>query len=608
MLGHGASPEVYAPVRLDSQQRCHPIGRLRDGVTRAQAEAAWISTAERIPGRGSEPNRQSAVLRPLGGLAANAAGEGDPRRFYLFFVTLFGVAEALTLIACGNVAGLLLARGVNRQREIAVRKALGAGRWQVARPIAAESMVLVGGGCVVALVVDAFLRDRLSQVRWPNAYNVPFEFHFHGDSGLLAYALLTAFAALLISALVPALSGSDVDLAIALKRSEPAFGFGLRGIRPISFAGIQVVLSVLLLTLGAVFTRGFLQIAAAGPGFDSAHTLIAAVHPFPRHRELEWQWRERLVSRAGRVPGVLSMTSTDLLPLMGEVPSVLVRRKEDSAVLDVYGVAVGERYFQTLGIHILRGRDFEIADRDRKPTPAIVSRTLGRQLFGNADPIGAQLVEGRGRDQEVVLEVIGIAADTSMRTLGEGSMPALYTPDYNGQFLVKVAGDASQWIAPLRDALKQVDSTSALDIRPLNDAIEGAMFPMKVASGFVGSLSMLGLALTLVGLYGSLSFAVSRRRREMGICAALGATRFRILLTSLRDGMVVVAAGIAVGLALAAIAIRPLKDLLPAGLDPWDPRMFAAVVALVLFTGAAAALAPARRAASVDPAVALREE
>jgi putative ABC transport system permease protein len=602
VMGHGVSPEIYAPARTDSQQRCHPFGRLLDGLTRSQAQAAWTAAVERL-GR-PELSRQVSVLRPLGGLAANAASQGDERRVFVFFVMLYGVAGMLVLIACSNVAGLLLARGVSRQRETAIRKALGAGRWHLAKPVVAEAFVLVLCSCVAALAIDACLRDRLSYLRWPNAYNVPIEFHFQSDRGLLLYALLSASVALVVSSLQPALRGSKADLGIALKRRDA------RELRPVSLVGVQIVLSVLLLTVGALFARTFLHLVRADLGFDAAHTVIAAVHPLPGQYRGErlWPWRDRLIRSAEGVPGVLGVTSIDLLPLMGEVPQTQVRREGDraSAILDVYSTAAGEHYFTTLGIRILRGRDFEIADRDRKPTPAIVNRTLARQLFGGADPIGGRLL--KGREKEDALEIVGVVADSKMRTLGEGNMPALYTPDFNGQFLIRVAGDPRQWIEPLRRALGEADAASAQDIRPMTDALDGAMFPMRTASAFVGALSVVGLVLALVGLYGSVSYAVGRRTREMGIRAALGATRGRILLTALRDGMAVVVGGILIGLSLAVAAIRPLIDLLPAGVNAWDPRMFAAVGAFVFATGAAAMLFPARRAANVDPAVALRDE
>lgn len=608
VMAHGMSPEIYAPVRPDSQPRCHPFGRLPDGATRAQTLAAWTAAAERLGG--ADFSRRLSVLRPLGGWEANAAGEGDGRLFFTFFVMLFGVAGVLVLIACSNVAGLLLARGASRRHEFAIRKALGGSRWQVASPILMEGFVVVACGSIGALAIDALLRSRLSGLRWPNAYNVPFEFHFESDGALLGYALATSLVALLISSLHPALFGSNVNPGAALKGGAAGSGLvtGSRHFRPGSFVGMQVVLCVLLLTLGSLFARAFLHLAGTRLGFDAAHTLIAAVHPLPRGQERNLLWREQLIRRARRVPGVLEVASTGLLPLMGEVEFAPVRRDRDpaSSVLDVYWTSVSEHYFATLSIPVLRGREFQLSDGERKPSPAIVNRTLARLLFGDADPIGARLL--RGRDKEQSLEIVGVVGDVRMRTLGEGNMPALYTPDYNGQLLLRVAGDSRQWVEPLRRALNETDPASALDVRPLSDAVEGAMLPMRVASGFVASLSCLGLALALVGLYGSVSFAVRRRTREMGIRAALGATRFEILLTALRGGMSVVALGILVGLTLAVPAIRPLVDLLPDGLNPWDPMMFAAVAAVVLITAVLATLAPARRAAMVDPSAALRDE
>jgi len=181
-------------------------------------------------------------------------------------------------------------------------------------------------------------------------------------------------------------------------------------------------------------------------------------------------------------------------------------------------------------------------------------------------------------------------------------------PYEDTQMIVRTAGDAAHWIKPLRDALAQTETASALDIRPLSDAAAGAAFPMRVAAGFVGSMSGVGLLLALSGLYSSVWYATQRRTREMAIRAALGATRSAILWTAIRDGVAVVACGIVAGLPLAIAAIRPIRDILPDGLDPWNPAMFAAVAFLLLAAGAGAAWVPARSAAGVDPSCALRQE
>lgn len=606
VLGHGVSPEVYLVAHMDSR-RCHLFGRLLDGSTREQTRQALVAAAGIIGGQ--DFAKQISSLRPMGGLAANSAAEGDDRRFFVFFVMLFGTAAMLAVIACFNAAGLLLARGVTRQRELAIRKALGANRFQVARQLLAEGFVLVGLGACVGLMVDAFLRNRLSYVRWPSAYNLPFEFHFQNDRSLFLYALATALAALLVSSLLPSLRGSNADLGLAMKQGEPAFSIRRWNLRN-TFVALQVGLSMVLLMIGGLFLRSFLQVASVDPGFDVSHTVIAQVYPRPGQHEGEkgWDWRDGVVRRAKEVPGVIGITSIGTLPFMGELPQDSVRRKGDplSVARDAYSVGAGEQFCKVLGIRILRGRDFEIADRVRRPVPVLVNQTLARRLFGNADPIGAELLVGR--EEERVLEIVGVATDAKMRTLGEAQAPVFFTPYAESQLIVRVAGNPAQWTKPLRNALAEVDMVSAVDVRPLSDASAGAIFPMRVAAGFVGCLSGLGLLLVLTGLYSSVSYATRRRTREMAIRAAVGATRSTILWTAIRDGVAVLACGVAVGFPLAVAAIRPLTDILPDGINPWNPAMFGAVTVLLLATGVGAAWIPARGAASVDPSLALRQE
>jgi predicted permease len=395
-----------------------------------------------------------------------------------------------------------------------------------------------------------------------------------------------------------------------MKQGEPAFSIRRWNLRN-SFVAVQVALSMVLLMLGVLFSRSFVQVAHVDPGFDVSHTVIALAAPLPaqmRQGEKGWSWRDKVVRRVNEVPGVLGVTSIGTLPFMGELPQYPVRRMGDplSVARDAYSVGAGEQFCKVLGIRILRGRDFEIADRLRQPVPALVNQALARRLFGDADPIGAQLQVGR--EKERVLEIIGVTADAKMRTLGEDRAPVFFTPYADAQLLVRVAGKPAQWIVPLRNALAEVDLVSALDVRPLSDATAGAIFPMRVAAGFVGSLSGLGLLLVLTGLYSSVSYATRRRTREMAIRAAVGATRSTILWTAIRDGVLVLACGVAAGLPLAIAAIRPLTDILPDGVAPWDPVMFSAVAALLLATGAGAAWIPARSAATVDPSLALRQE
>ncbi len=594
VMGHGVAPEYYAPVPLDYRRRVSLIARLRDGMTRGEAREALTAAAGAIGL--AEYRKESPAVRPFSGFAANAAGLGEDREVFLFFLMLLGVAAILALIAIANVVGLLLARRADRHREVAIRQALGANRWQLARTLLSEAVILVSAGGGAGLALDAFLRRQLSYVRWTTAYNIPFEFHLQSDRGLLLYAFFTAFAALLVC--LPAAAG---DRRIASAMRPASSRWNLRT----GFVALQVVLSMVLLTLGVLFSRGFFHVAHLDIGFDAAHGVIAAVHPPPGtgHGAV---WREQLIRALRRVPGVQAVTSTGTLPLMGELGSAPLRRESEpvSSARDTYNFGVGEKFFSTLRIPVLRGREFEIADRDRKPVPVIINHTLARQFFGGGEPVGAQLI--LGRENGAVVEIVGVVADTKMRTLGEPAAPVFYTPDFNGQLVVRVAGDPAQWIEPLRRELSAADPESALDIRPLRNAVAGALFPMQVAAAFVVSLGALGLLLSLVGVYGSVSHAVGRRTREFGIRSALGATPQRILWTAMRDGAILLVAGAAVGLLFALSAVRPLVALLPDGVDPWDPRMFAGAAITLIATGLAGAAFPARRAARIDPSDALR--
>jgi putative ABC transport system permease protein len=607
ILGRGVSPEIYLIASPDSGN-CSVFGRLRDNLTRSQTREALMAVAGNIGGL--DFARSVSVLRPMAGLAAQQDAQGDDGRFFVFFVMLFGAAAMLALIACLNVASLLLARGVARERELAIRMALGAGRSHIVRQLLAEGAVLVVLGAATGLVLDTFLRQQLSYIRWPSAYNLPFEFHFQNDRGLFFYALGAALVTLVLSTLLPALQGSRADLGLALKQSEPAFSIRRWNLRN-CFVAVQLALSVVLLSLGLLFARSFAHLANTSPGFNVAGTVIARVRQPPAMGQggAAWIWRDHIVEMIKQTPGVTGVTSIGTLPLMGELQSWdTVRRRSDplSAAHDAYELGGGEQFFHVLGIPILRGRDFEIADRSRRPVPVVLNQTLARRLFGGSDPIGEEIAVGR--DEPRILEVVGVAADAKLRTLGEDHPPVYFTPFSFAQLLVATAGNGAQWVQPLRSVLAKVDSDAAVEVRPLAEAAAGTLFPMRIAAAFAGSLARMGLLIVLTGVYSSVSYATRRRTREMAIRAAVDASRPSILWTAISDGMAVLLCGIVVGILLAVAAIWPLSDILPDGVDPWNVGMFAAVTLVLLSVGAVAAWIPAREAVDVDPWFALRQE
>lgn len=607
IVGHGVSPEVYVIAPPDSTH-CRPFGRLRDGLTRGQTHEALLVAARNVGGQ--DFARRVSILRPMAGLTSNAAAEGGDRLFFIFFVMLFGTATLLALIACLNVAGLLLARGVARQRELAIRKALGATRSHIIRQLLAEGAVLVALGAATGLVLDIFLRHEFGYVRWPSAYNLPLEFHFQTDRGLFLYALAVALISLLVSSLLPALRNSGADLSLAMKQGEPAFSIRRWNLRS-GFVALQLALSVVLLSLGLLFARSFAHLANADPGFNIRDTVIVRVHQPPGRAQGEagWSWRDRIVDIIKQVPGVTGVTSVGTLPLMGELQFAgLVRASSNpvSSAREAYELGGGEQFCHVLGIPILHGRDFNLPDRTRRPAPVILSETLARRLFGGDDPVGKEIVVSRPEPQS--LQVIGVAADAKLRSLGEDHPPVFFTPFSFAQLLVATAGKGEEWVHPLQSALAVIDPEASVEVRPLTEAAAGAMFPMRVAAGFAGSLAGVGLFLVLTGLYGSVSYATRRRTRELAIRAAIGATRTSILRTAIGDGLAVLACGVVAGLPLAVAAIRSVTDLLPDGVNPSSTFMFAAVALVPLVIGSAAAGIPARKAANVDPAITLREE
>lgn len=604
IYGSDFAPQVYVPSVPDSG-RFLVFGRMLPGHSAAATREALLAAATALGG--AELGRRVANLYPVGGLAGHAAARGDP--VFPVLMALYAVAGMLALIGCANAAGLLLARSAARRREIAIRKAIGAGRMRIVRSLLAEGVLLAGGGTVLGCLLHTAIAARLRLLTYPGAYGQPYEFHFETDAGLLLYAAAMAVAALLVSSLAPAMRGANADLTLAIRQAEPAFSVRRWGLRN-AFVGVQMALSVVLLALGIFFARGFVRMSSAEPGFDTAHTLFAGVQPVRGAHAGEdyFTWRDELLRAARAVPGVAAASSTSIIPLSGELARLPLRREGDSssAIREAYRTGVGDQFFTTMAIPILRGRDFEERDRTRRPMPTVINRALAREWFGADDPVGRRLV--MGRDAGDVLEVVGVCGDTRVRTLSEDGPPAFYIPGFDTGLVVRVAGDPALWIEPLRRALGGIDPESALDIRTMRDATAGAIWPMRMVSILLASLSGLGLVLALVGLYASVSDSAGRRTREMGIRMALGASSAQIIWVSVRDSMAILLCGGAVGILFAIAAIRPVARLAPDGVNPWSPAMFAAVLLLLLASGTAAAYLPARRAAKLDPSLALREE
>ena len=311
-----------------------------------------------------------------------------------------------------------------------------------------------------------------------------------------------------------------------MKQGEPAFSIRRWNLRN-GFVALQLALSVVLLSVGLLFARSFLHLANTNPGFKITDTVIVRVHQPPGQGQGEagWAWRDRIVEIIKQVPGVTGVTSIGTLPLMGELQSQdFVRRRGDPlSAREAYELGGGEQFCRVLGIPILRGRDFEIADRTRRPCRLFLTRRW--RAVSSATPTRSARKSLWAAQEPRFFEVVGVAADAKLRTLGEDHPPVFFTPFSFAQLLVATAGNGAQWVQPLRNALSHVDSDASVEVRPLADAAAGALFPMRIAAAFAGSLAGIGLLLVLTGLYSSVSHATRRRTREMAIRAAIGADR-----------------------------------------------------------------------------------
>jgi len=527
-----------------------------------------------------------------------------------FFTMLMIVVWLVLLIACTNVASLLLARASSRSRELAVRQSLGASRSRIVRHLLAESLFLAvlgsAGGLAIDLVCARWLRD----VDFP--IPVPIRLVVTPDWRLLSYSIALAILTALAAGLVPALKAVRKDVNVALKSEERHTG-RVWGLRSFLVAG-QLAVAIVLLSTGFLFIHNLLLATSMNPGFDVHRTMSSYMRLVPEKYKDTAQ-RTALVDEALRrlrsLPGVESAAVTHLIPLNETCRTQTSLHTDLSAepvALRYSCNDVGPDYFRTIGIPLLRGREFNSDDRKGSQPVAIVNETLVRTLFGGRDPVGHTITGSR------TILVVGVAKDSKYFTLGEGPVAAIYEPylasDHPGDphFLLRTSGAPSSYVRPVTDLLGRLDSSAAIETKPLGQSLGFALLPSRAGAATLGAMGILSLALAAIGLYGVLLYAVSQRTREIGVRVALGATPVQVLRIVCRDSLLLVGMGAAVGLGLAFAAMRPLALFLVPGLNPSDPQAFLAVIGVLGLVAIAAMLAPAVRALRVDAMTALRYE
>lgn len=587
-------------------------GRLKPGVSIAQAQAELSGIAKGLEQTYPDTNREQGVA-----IRTELQTRIDQSPPDATLVAMLMTLSALVLlVACANVANLLLSRARSRSREMAVRLAIGAGRVRLIRQLLTESLLIGAGGGLLGLVVAYGGTAFLSRVQVPT--DLPIVFTIHLDQRVLLFSLLASIASVLLFGLAPAIQTSRTDLVPALKAAD-ADASGKRRVwgRNALVVG-QVAISLVLLVVTAMMYRGFRSELGSGPGFRHDHLAMLSFDPsLVRFTETQTQqFYKQLVDRATRISGVKSAALTAAIPMAPNqgtasiIPEGYLFPKGKEAESMLKNV-VDEHFFDTMAIPIVRGRNFRETDSATAPKVAVVNEVVAKKYWPNQDPIGKRfrMTDAKG----AWVQIVGVAKTAKYIWIAEPPLEFLYLPLAQNPrsrmaLLAESEGDAAGLVAPLREMVRGIDANQPIfDIRTMESFYE--MRAVKTPNTIVqtvGSLGTMGLVLSLVGLYGLVAYSVSRRTREFGIRMAIGAGSSHVLRIVLRHGLILALTGIGIGLVLSVAAGRTVSSLFASAKS--DPMAFLIVPPILLAVTMLATYAPALRASRVDPMKALRYE
>ena len=631
-----AAPDIWAPLKMVSQlspvfgpdrftrrgaRWLRIVGRLKPGATlpeaQIQLDIAMAQLAQSYPRTNLGILQRPEQPRPVTAVAANQAAVWPGGRATTKRITqlLFGAAGLVLLIACANVASVLLARSQRRQKEIAVRQALGASRSRIARQMLTESLLLSALGGAGGLALALWLFDVLPSLHLFSSFAA---LKLSLDPRVLSFALgLTALTGLLFG-LAPALQAARLNLVSTMKDAQLLNGdsprrFGLRNLLVVS----QVALSLVLLIGAGLLLRSLGQAYATELGFKVEPVLLASVDLAPQgYSEAQGSnFFQQVRERALALPGVLSVSLASFVPVSdnGNRTGVTAegytpRQGED---LELNLNVVDRDYFQTLGIPLMLGRDFAPQDNANAPKVVIINEALANRFWPGQSPIGKRL--NLAGEQGVPPEIIGVAKTIKYRDLREAALPYLYLPvaqQYQTKLtlLVRTTGDPTALIPALRAEVRALDQNIPLfDVKTLAEQLGETLAPQRTNATLVGAFGLLALLLAALGVYGLTSYTVSQRTHEIGIRLALGAQKRDVLTLVVRQGMSMVVLGVGIGL-VAALSLTRVVESLLFDVRPTDPLTFVGVVLLLAAVALLACYLPAQRATKVDPLIGLRHE
>ncbi|MET0396784.1 MAG: ABC transporter permease [Longimicrobiaceae bacterium] len=604
-LGPASSPRSLHNVTV--------VGRMKPGVTARAAQREMTALAARLEAENPGENHGRGVtVEPL-----HEALFGTVRTPLLL---LLGASALVLLVACVNVANLLLVRGAGRTREVAIRAALGATRRRLARQLLVESLLLalLGGAAGVAIAAwGTELLVGLAPAGVPRLEGVGM------DGRALAVGLLVALATGCLFGLVPVLQARRVDPQAGLRAdggrgasAAPGAARARRGL-----VAVEVALSVVLVVGAGLLVHSLWRLQRVDPGFRTENVLRASfVLPasrYPQSYDVYPRWSEvtafqrELLERARALPGVRSAALASHHPLApGFTNSFVIEGREDEAAdqAEIPLRAVSPEYFATVGVPLLRGRLLSPRDDADAPAVLLVNEAAARRFFPGADPVGKRIAFwGTSR------EIVGVVGNERFHGVAADAPPAAYpplaqTPMGTATLLLRAAGDPAALVPALRAAVRGLDPEVALyEMETLDRTLSRSISQPRFTTALLGTFAALALLLAVIGVYGVLSYAVAQRTREIGIRVALGARRGEIVRLVVGQGMAPVLAGLALGLAAAFAGARVLSGIL-FEVAPTDPLAFTAVVPVLGAASLLAAWLPARRAASVDPMTALRTD
>ena len=591
------------------------MGRLKPGVSMTQAGAAVSTIASRLQRSYPETNKGiDAFVFPDLATRPEVEMSGPTNAVAMIFL---GLTAIVLLIACSNVANLMLARATARRREIAVRLALGAGRLQLIRQLLTESVLLALIAGAAGLFFGFAATRMLASFKVPT--DLPLVLDFHTDARVVLFTLGVSLVAGVIFGLAPALQASRPDLVPALKGEAPLLS---KRHRRLSLSNVlvvaQVALSLVLLVAAGLFLRSIGGARTIDPGFKTERRLLVSFNPslqgYDQQRTEEFH--RGLLERVRALPGVQSATLARYVPLDFSIGAsdVLVEgrtAKPGEEKIQTFNAVVEPDYFRTLGTPIQSGRGFTERDNAAAPGVVIVNETMARLGWPGQSPIGRRL-RLEGTDSRP-LEVVGIVADGKYRQLIESPRSFILLPLAQNfrsgmTLVVHTAGEPGGMVASIRREVRNIDPEMPMfDVKTMDQFMDRAMMGPRLCSLLIGPAGLLALVIASIGLYGVMAYSVSQRTREVGIRVAVGARPADVIGLVMRQGLTLAGVGLTLGLAAALAATRLIANLLY-GVSATDPLIFVSVPALLAAVAALATLIPARAALKVDPLIALRQE